>query len=145
MWDVIRVSYLAQGLSDEDVDKIVEIARELHFSNGQYVVRADDDNHDLYVVLEGVTSIETPSGEVIAKVGSGRIIGEVALIDDKPRSATVVSLGRSRLAALPAEDLRRVMSERPTMAVGILTNIARTLSERLRQANLQIESLLDLD
>lgn len=145
MWDVIRVSYLAQGLSDEDVDKIVEIARELHFSNGQYVVRADDDNHDLYIVLEGVTSIETPSGEVIAKVGAGRLIGEVALIDDKPRSATVVSLGRSRLAALPAEDLRRVMAERPTMAVGILTNIARTLSERLRQANLQIESLLDLD
>ncbi|HRF58984.1 MAG TPA: cyclic nucleotide-binding domain-containing protein [Fimbriimonadaceae bacterium] len=145
MWDVIRVSYLAQGLSDEDVDKIVEIARELTFSNGQYVVRADDDNHDLYIVLEGVTSIETPSGEVIAKVGSGRLIGEVALIDDKPRSATVVSLGRSRLAALPADDLRRLMSERPIMAVGILTNIARTLSERLRQANLQIESLLDLD
>ena len=145
MWDVIRVSYLAQGLSDEDVDKIVEIARELTFSNGQYVVRADEDNSDLYIVLEGVTSIETPSGEVIAKVGSGRLIGEVALIDDKPRSATVVSLGRSRIAALPADDLRRLMSERPTMAVGILTNIARTLSERLRQANLQIESLLDLD
>ncbi len=141
MWDVIRVSYLAEGLTNEDVDCIVEIAEEVHFADGQEVVRRSDPNRDLYLVLEGLTVIESERGQVLAKIGSGKVLGEIALIDDKPRSATVVSVKESRLALIPEAKLKKLMEDRPQMAVQLLKNIGRTLAERLREANLQIEML----
>lgn len=144
MWDVIRVSYLADGLTDDDVDCIVQIASEVRFEDGQEVVRRADPNRDLFLVLEGLTVIEGERGQVIAKIGSGKVLGEVALIDDKPRSATVVSVGVTRLAHIPEAKLKALMDERPQMAVHLLRNIGRTLAERLRDANLQIELLEDV-
>lgn len=141
MWDVIRVSYLADGLTDEDVDRIVEIAEEVRYGDGQEVVRRSDPNGDLYLVLEGLTVIESERGQVIAKIGAGKVLGEIALIDDKPRSATVVSVGDSRLALIPEGKLKQLMADRPEMAIQLLKNIGRTLAERLREANLQIEML----
>lgn len=143
MWDVIRASYFAEGLTDEDVRYIVGIAEEVTFEDGEPVVRRSDPNRDLFLVLEGVTIIEGERGQVLARIGSGRLLGEIALIDDKPRSATVVSVGRTRLALIPEERLKALMEERPQMAVHLLRNIGRTLAERLRDANLQIEMLED--
>lgn len=141
MWDVIRVSYLAEGLTDEDVDCIVAIAEEVLYGDGQEVVRRSDPNGDLYLVLEGLTVIESERGQVIAKIGAGKVLGEIALIDDKPRSATVVSVGNTRLALIPEDKLKLLMANRPEMAIQLLKNIGRTLAERLREANLQIEML----
>lgn len=141
MFDVIRVNYLAQGLSDEDVHRIAEIAEEVSYCDGQEIVRRADPNRDLFLVLEGLTVIEGEKGQIIARIGSGRVLGEVALIDDKPRSATVVSVGPTRVAKIPEEKLKLLMDERPEMAVRLLRNIGRTLAERLRDANMQIELL----
>ncbi|MBX7135713.1 MAG: cyclic nucleotide-binding domain-containing protein [Fimbriimonadaceae bacterium] len=141
MWDVIRVSYLAEGLTDEDVDCIVAIAEEVLYGDGQEVVRRSDPNGDLYLVLEGLTVIESERGQVIAKIGAGKVLGEIALIDDKPRSATVVSVGNTRMALIPEDKLKLLMANRPEMAIQLLKNIGRTLAERLREANLQIEML----
>lgn len=143
MWEMIRTSYLAEGLSDEDVERIVEIAEEVRFQDGECVVRRADPNGDLYIVLEGVTVIESERGQVLAKIGVGRVLGEIALIDDQPRSATVVSVGETRLALIPEAKLKSLMDARPHMAVGLLRNIGKTLAERLRLANEQIEMLED--
>lgn len=143
MWDVFRSSYFAEGLTDEDVHHIIAIAEEVTYEDGEPVVRRADPNRDLYLVLEGVTVIEGERGQVLARIGSGRLLGEIALIDDQPRSATVVSVGRTRLALIPEQRLKALMQQRPQMAVHLLRNIGRTLAERLRDANLQIEMLED--
>ncbi|HRI43271.1 MAG TPA: cyclic nucleotide-binding domain-containing protein [Fimbriimonadaceae bacterium] len=143
MWDVFRSSYFAEGLTDEDVHHIIGIAEEVTYEDGEPVVRRADPNRDLFLVLEGVTVIEGERGQVLARIGSGRLLGEIALIDDKPRSATVVSVGQTRLALIREQRLKELMQQRPQMAVHLLRNIGRTLAERLRDANLQIEMLED--
>lgn len=138
----IRSSYIAHGLPQAHLDALVAIAEYKEFTDGEVVVKQFDRETDLYVLLEGRVSIETQQHDLIARVKGGGIFGEISLIDERPRSATVTCQSACRLARIPAAALRDLLVTHPDMAAVILTNLARVLCERLRSANLQIEALL---
>jgi CRP-like cAMP-binding protein len=137
----IGASYLALGLSDEQLGRIADIGEDVSFADGEVVVKQFDRETDLYVLLEGKVLIETHQNELIARVRAGGIFGEISLIDERPRSATVTCHGPCRLARIPAAGLRKLMVEHPGIGVVLLTNLSRLLCERLRSANLQMEAL----
>jgi CRP-like cAMP-binding protein len=68
------------------------------------------------------------------------VLGEVALLDGETRSATVVAVGRTKVAILRADDIRSVMDTDPHAARIILGNLAKVLCRRLRTMNAQAES-----
>jgi len=94
------------------------------------------------VVLEGKVRVNTFHGEQLAEGGPGWIIGEMSLIDDKPRSATVVSIGKCTVGVIPAAKLWDLMQNDADLARKILFNIAHMLSTRLRVANVHLDTLL---
>src|SRR5690349_2094159 len=95
--DALKNTYMLRGLSPEQVEKVVSIAQSKDFQGGDTIVRQFSQDSDLMLVLEGDIRINSFSGDKIAEAGPGSIIGEMALVDEKPRSATVVSVGRSKL------------------------------------------------
>ncbi|MCH7945970.1 MAG: cyclic nucleotide-binding domain-containing protein, partial [Armatimonadetes bacterium] len=94
------------------------------------------------IVLRGLAQIKTFSGDTIAEVGPGSVLGEVSLIDQEPRSATVVSSGDSVVAVIPADKLRLMMRHDMGMRCVMLENLARLICQRLRTANIQLDGVV---
>ena len=90
----------------------------------------------MYLIVSGKVTI-TRSGVEIGQLGPRDFFGEMAILDDETRSATVTSMNRVRLLRIDRPDLLRVMDDRP----GIAISICQTLSRRVRELN---DTLKDL-
>jgi CRP-like cAMP-binding protein len=95
---------------------------------GAIVFRQDAEPDVMYGVLEG--DLEVRVGDrVIDTVGPGGIVGELALIDHKPRSATVRALTEARLVPIDQRRFLFLVQETPFFAI----NVMRVLAERFRK------------
>lgn len=95
------------------------------------------------IVLDGAARIVTTSGEPIADLAPGSVVGEISLLDDAPRSATVVSVRNTTVAVIPSDKLRDLMQEEPHIELVILRNLSKVLCSHVRLANVQLEGLMN--
>lgn len=143
--DAIRDSYLAKGLSEEQLQALFAIAQIKTFAEGEPIVRQFDNTKDLLILASGRANILTVVGEPIGSIKPGMPVGEMSFLDDKPRSVSVVSSGTSEVVVLPAEPLRKIFEDRPDIALQAVLNISRILCARLRAANNNIAALMAID
>src|SRR5688572_32495367 len=119
--------------------------RERSYPKGSVILFEDDPGDALYVVASGqvkVVLIGEDGREVILSVlGAGSFFGEMALLDDEPRSAHVFAMEESVLLSLRREDFRAQLARSPELGIALL----RELSRRLRRADDTITSLMLLD
>lgn len=141
----LQNNYLMRGLNKEEIEKVAGIATVKTFEGGDTLVRQFDKQSDLMIVLEGLIRINTFSGEKIAEGGPGCIVGEISLLDDKPRSATVTSVGKTQVAVIPSAALWRLLDSDPIMAKTMLLNLGQVLCMRIRGANLQLDTVVGKD
>lgn len=141
-FEAIRSNYVFRGLEPDQLARIEAILQLRTYAGGDTIVRQFEKNYDLMIVMEGQARICSFSGETIAEVGAGSLIGEMALIDDQPRSATVTAMGPTQVAVLPYEDLKNVLAHDSAITAKIVLNIAKVLSQRLRTTNMQLDQQL---
>ena len=118
-----------------DQSTLVWLARQLepvHAQAGDTVIAEGDPGDGLYVLLSGrlrVSVTAAPSGEerVLHDLGRGAVIGEIALLSDRPRSATVRAVRDSDLLLLRTASFKALIEQNP----GFLAQVARLLIERL--------------
>ena len=140
--DALRGNYLFRGLTDAQLDSVIKLAEDRPFEGGDVIIRQFDKNRDLMIVLDGNARIKTYSGETLAEVGEGGVLGEISLLDEQPRSATVVSVEKTLVAVIPAKKLHALMDRDCTLKAQLLYNIGRVLCNRLRAANVQLDGAL---
>ncbi|MDI9641405.1 cyclic nucleotide-binding domain-containing protein [Kamptonema cortianum] len=140
---ILRENYLFQGLSETQLNSIVGLTSVKEFAGGDTIVRQFAEDADLMVIAEGKAKIRSFSGEEIAEASSGSVIGEISLVDDKPRSATVVSAGGTTVICINNGQLWSLMNNEPQIAKVILLNIGRILCARLRAANIALDSVVE--
>jgi CRP-like cAMP-binding protein len=111
------------------------------YAPGEAVVRERDTSTFVLAILAGwsVVSVETERGTrlILALRGAGEVVGDLAAVDQHPRSATVTALGALHGVVLPGERFRRFLSARPVATQLIM----RQLSSRLRSADGERRSL----
>lgn len=134
-------NYLVAGLSDEDVRRVADLAELKVVPGGHEIVRLGARDPHLYVVLEGTVVVCRQGGVVLGERGPGSVIGEVALVDDQPRSAYAVAKSNLTYARFDGVALRRFMVRNPQIGFLMLSNLSRVLSARLREASATIEDL----
>ncbi len=136
---------LFSQLSPPDLQRVVDVARERAYPRNSVILFEDDPGDALYVVAEGqvkVVLIGEDGREVILSVlGQGEFFGEMALIDDEPRSAHVIAMVDSGLIVLRREDFQILMTQSPAIALALL----KELSRRLRRVDEKVGSLVLLD
>jgi CRP-like cAMP-binding protein len=99
-------------------------------SPGEVLFREGDEGNRMYVVLEG--QVEIRVGEtVVENAGQGSIVGEMALIDDGPRSASVVAATVCRLVGVDRTRFHSLVQSNPAFS----THVMKVLVERLRRMN----------
>ncbi|HVL38396.1 MAG TPA: cyclic nucleotide-binding domain-containing protein [Fimbriimonadaceae bacterium] len=140
---VFKQNYLVSGLSDEQVGQIAALATVETFLAGETVTRIGEDNADLYVILDGRVNVLTADGDKLGEAGPGSVLGEIGLIDARPRTANTVTVGLTRAARLPARELRSLMNGNRDLGFVVLANLARVLCGRLRMANARLDELID--
>ena len=110
------------------------------FEDGEVVVRQGELGDSMFVIQEGKVGVylERDGEEVLlAEPGAGEIIGEMAIFEQKPRSATVRALGQARILTIDRKNFMRRVSEDPSLAFRIL----ETLSHRIRDLDEQLAEL----
>jgi CRP-like cAMP-binding protein len=109
---------------------------------GDQILRQFGRDTDLMVVLKGAALIKTFSGDPIAEVGPGSVLGEISLIDTEPRSATVAAKGECTVAVIPSSGLQNLMRHDIGMRCVMMENLAKVLCQRLRTANVQLDGAM---
>ena len=138
---IIADSYLAAGFTEEFTDKLASISTRMQFKSGEYMMRDDDDSRDLMILAEGRAEVRTQAEDVIGYLKSPMPFGEVAFLDGKRRSGSVVAVADCTVVQIPEQALRDLLRAEPVMAVRALMNLSQILCDRLRKANQQIAAL----
>jgi len=143
--DVLRKVPLFSDLSEGDLASFGEVTREREYPKNSVILFEDDPGDSLYIVSSGqvkVVLIGEDGREVILSVlGDGDFFGEMALIDDEPRSAHVIAMKDSQLLVLRRDDFQAQVATHPQIALKLL----RVLVQRLRRADEKIGGLVLLD
>ncbi len=143
-----RIS-LFEHIPGEDLARIARIAEEIDFEPDETFIVEGDMGDSLYIILEGEILIHNSEGTLNKKIkadenwtskfqngndssqGADNIVGEMAILDSQPRSASVTAITHVKALKIEREDFYDILSERNEIAIGII----RILTRRLRQMN----------
>jgi CRP-like cAMP-binding protein len=120
---------LFEGLSKRHLRRIAKLARTRRFASGSAMVRSGDPGRAFFVLLDGSAKV-TRAGGRPRRLGAGDYFGEMALLDDAPRSANVVAEGEVLALTIDRAGFTKLLRAEPALAQALL----RTLAARLRAA-----------
>lgn len=130
--EALRGVDLFAGVSDPSLLTLAAQMRVFDYGPGEQVVEEDTGygHGRMYVILRGTARVEV-EGRAVAGIGPGDYFGEISLLDNKPRSATVIATSNMTLAGLASWNLHATLMEEPQIAINMLEGLAT----RLRLAN----------
>jgi CRP/FNR family transcriptional regulator, cyclic AMP receptor protein len=135
---------LFEGLTQGQLLKVAGIAQVRSYPGGTHIFREGEPGHEMFVVVEGrvrISKVVPGIGEeALAILEKAQFFGEMALIEDGPRSADAIAHAPCTLWALSRDKLDQLMFTDKDLAYVLLWSFVRTLSERLRETNEKIKA-----
>ena len=116
-----------EGFNDDELARVAQLADEVEAEAGAELTDQGRPGLECYVILDGQAGVYV-SGEHIATLEAGSMVGEMALIDHRPRSATVVAETPMRLLAFDAKAFKALLDEMPKASQRVMS----ILNARLR-------------
>ena len=128
-----------ENLTPKELKDLARLTHERFYKANEPVFKKLAPSEGMYVILKGIVEIKDPdSNTTFATLGSGDFFGELALLDEEPRSAMAVATEASELIGFFRTDLLTLMKRGPELGNKILLNLSRVLGERLRRTNLEL-------
>src|SRR5580658_4652438 len=126
---------LFQGLEPGELQALREITRERTFPAGARIFSENDPGDGVYIIRDGQVEIAHLIGDrafcIFSKFGPGEIFGEMAVIEDLPRSATTTAVKETHVYFIPKDQMRKLLQRLPALSFRMLQEI----SKRLRDFN----------
>ena len=126
---------LFSKINGEDLAQVAGIAQEVNFDNGDLVIQEGEMGDAMFLIIEGEVMVHK-LGQTIASLGERDSFGEMAILDDEPRSASVTAASDVICLKVEREDFYELMSEKAEIAYGVI----RVLTHRIREANQKLSS-----
>ena len=124
--DAAQIPILA-ALSAKDREKVLRYAKQRTYVPGDTVIREGDGSLYLFLIAGGHARVLGPDGAIVAVLQPGSFFGELGLIEEHPRTATVVADDELTCVLLPAWEFRSLLAEHPEMAVPMVHELIRRL------------------
>lgn len=144
--DFLKEVYFFRGLSQEELDRIQGVCHQQSFAAGEVIFREGSEADRFYIVLSGAVEVWKQK-DLLAVHTVGHLFGEMALIDELPRSATVIAREPTRLAYINRADFHQIILDNSRIAISILRSVSdmvrrsnENFLESLRARNLELEA-----
>jgi len=128
----LRKSPLFEGLSDQELQQLVDNAKHVSLREGETLMKQGEPGDSAYVVIDGGFEIQKQSGPSVIKIDvrkPGEIIGEMALLSNAPRSATVVAVCDSETLQISQDAFENLLSTNPSATMAVLHWVMARLSQ----------------
>ena len=119
---------LFSACSKSDLERISALTNEIDVAPGTVLIRAGDPGRECFVIEAGSATVELRGGDSKA-MGPGEVFGELALLDQAPRSATVTAESEMRLLVLNAREFATLLDDHPSVRRNVLAAVASRLRE----------------
>ena len=117
---------LFAGLSKQQLGRVASIADEIDLPKGKVLMRERDRGREFFVLLEGEAEVRR-KGRKLATRRAGEFFGEIALLSDLPRVATVTATTPVRALVIRDSEFRGLLSQTPQIALKVLQAVAERL------------------
>jgi CRP-like cAMP-binding protein len=133
---VERTAFLARipifsHMQERDLQRMADQAKELHFQKGDLIIREGEKDHQLFVILSGEAEVVKDFGRKTEKrirsLGPHTYFGEMALIDDLVRSATIIAKKDTHVLSIDRLDLHAEIRKYPEIAIELLQMLSRRI------------------
>jgi CRP/FNR family cyclic AMP-dependent transcriptional regulator len=143
---ILKKIYLFQNLTDEEIERILNIASAKSYKKDETIFKEGAKGDAFYVVLKGAVRISTEipgvGEECLAVLKKGSYFGEMALIDNAPRSANAISNQDTVLLKITDANFRNILKNDHDIAYKLLWELVQTLSQRLRETDAKLKNIL---
>jgi signal transduction histidine kinase len=146
--DALKSSRLFSGLLAAELKAVEQSAESRSYKAGRNVFQEGDSGDGIYIIVEGKILISCLVGQdqrrVLSQLGPGDFFGEMAVLDNQPRSATATAEVDTRVQFISREHLLRVLEKSPGLAIGLVTEFSmrmRDFNHQYTQEVLQAERL----
>jgi CRP/FNR family cyclic AMP-dependent transcriptional regulator len=119
---------LFAGLSRKELAQLARVSEDVEVEPGKALVKEGETGQEFFVIVDGNVKV-TRKRRRVAKRGPGDFVGEIALLEDTPRTATVTTETRVRLFVLTRKDFRHLLDENPGVERKVLRALARRVVE----------------
>ncbi len=119
---------LFRACSKKDLAKIAKAGTVIDVPDGHVLTTQDTSSREAFVLLEG-DAIVKRNDRKVAELGPGAVIGELGLLDQGPRTATVVTKGPAQVMALAPRDFAGILDEVPALSRKLLKSLAAEIRE----------------
>jgi CRP/FNR family transcriptional regulator, cyclic AMP receptor protein len=142
---VLKAVPLFAGFPEEQLRMLVPVVTRRSVPRASVIMAAGDQIDSLYIIISGRLKVMMGDSEgkevILSLLGPGEFFGEMGLIDDSPRSASVVAIEPCELLAVSKRDFKKCLAENVEMSMAVMRGLVR----RLREADRKIGSLALLD
>jgi CRP/FNR family transcriptional regulator, cyclic AMP receptor protein len=119
---------LFDGLSRKELTQLARVSEDLEIPTGAALCTEGEIGHEFFVIVDGKVEV-TRNGKRVATRGGGEFVGEIALLEQTPRTATVTAKTPLRVFVLTNQDFRTLINENPTVERKVLRALARRVIE----------------
>ncbi|MCW8966157.1 MAG: cyclic nucleotide-binding domain-containing protein [Candidatus Pacearchaeota archaeon] len=149
-FEFLKKVYFFENLSDTAIKKVLNVCHKTLIEAGHVIFVEGEKADRFYIVIGGAVEVwkdyNKPDAEMLAVHGPGHLFGEMALIDDKPRSATIVAGTDTNLLFINRKDFQKVIRENFSVATSIMKSVSSMVRksnesyvENLREQNVELE------
>jgi CRP-like cAMP-binding protein len=151
--EISRLAFLRkvaffEHLSEKQLKTLSRFLHERRFEENEYLFEENHPGAALFIIATGevAVEVEAPDQSVvqIATLKSGQFLGELALLDDSPRSASAKAVVPTQCYAFSRAELNRLQKEDPLISIEIYKTLAWVIGERLKAMNRSLDSKSEL-
>lgn len=146
--DALSQVYLFRELAPHEMERVLSISKEKRVKKNEIVFREGDIGDAFYLIVTGSVRISTlvpgVGEEALTILSEGEYFGEMALIDDAPRSASAIANDDGMLLYIGKDDFRNLLEQQTDIAYKLLWIFTKTLSARLRKTDEQLKSIFSI-
>ena len=128
----LRKSPLFEGLSDEELQQLMDMAEPLSLRAGEILIKQGEMGDSAYVVISGEFEIQKQAGQSLIKIdvrNPGDVVGEMALLSQAPRNATVIAKTDGETLCVPKEAFEKLLSSSTTASLAVLHWVMARLTQ----------------
>jgi CRP-like cAMP-binding protein len=142
--EILKKTPMFMELSDREISAIERILHRREYAAGEAIIRQGEPGLGMYIIEDGRASVlSEPANVELSELKEGDFFGEASLLDESPRSATVVAKTSSRVLAFFQSDLFSLIESDPRLGVKVVIRLARHIGDRLKKANQQVLALTE--